>query len=230
MYKNNKFLAIIPARSGSKGIKDKNIKLLKNKPLMAYTIEAAKKSKVFDDIIVSTDSEKYKIIAEQYGAKVPFLRDISLSGDFSKTEDVIVDTITNLEKIGKKYDYFVLLQPTSPLRNFKHIKESIDLILEENLNSVISVCEVDHSLQICNTLKENKSMYNFISKNNNTLRQNMEKYYRINGAIYIMKVNEYLKNRNFYVEKSKAYIMERKFSVDIDEEIDFLLAEAIILS
>ena len=230
MYKNNKFLAIIPARSGSKGIKDKNIKLLKNKPLMAYTIEAAKNSEVFDDIIVSTDSEKYKIIAEQYGAKVPFLRDISLSGDFSKTEDVIVDTITNLEKMEKKYDYFVLLQPTSPLRNSKHIQEAVDLILEENLNSVISVCEVDHSLQICNTLKENKSMYNFISKNNNTLRQNMEKYYRINGAIYIMKVNEYLKNRNFYVEKSKAYIMERKFSVDIDEEIDFLLAEAIILS
>ena len=230
MYKNNKFLAIIPARSGSKGIKDKNIKLLKNKPLMAYTIEAAKNSEVFDDIIVSTDSEKYKIIAEQYGAKVPFLRDISLSGDFSKTEDVIVDTITNLEKMEKKYDYFVLLQPTSPLRNSKHIQEAVDLILEKNLNSVVSVCEVDHSLQICNTLKENKSMYNFISKNNNTLRQNMEKYYRINGAIYIMKVNEYLKNRNFYVEKSKAYIMERKFSVDIDEEIDFLLAEAIILS
>ena len=230
MYKNNKFLAIIPARSGSKGIKDKNIKLLKNKPLMAYTIEAAKKSKVFDDIIVSTDSEKYKIIAEQYGAKVPFLRDISLSGDFSKTEDVIIDTITNLGKIGKKYDYFVLLQPTSPLRNFKHIQEAIDLILEENLNSVISVCEVDHSLQICNTLKEDKSMYKFISKNNNTLRQSMEKYYRVNGAIYIMKIDEYLKNKNFYGEKSKAYIMERKFSVDIDEEIDFLLAKAIILS
>ena len=230
MYKNNKFLAIIPARSGSKGIKDKNIKLLKNKPLMAYTIEAAKNSEVFDDIIVSTDSEKYKIIAEQYGAKVPFLRDISLSGDFSKTEDVIVDTITNLEKMGKKYDYFVLLQPTSPLRNFKHIQEAIDLILEENLNSVISVCEVDHSLQICNTLKEDKSMYKFISKNNNTLRQSMEKYYRVNGAIYIMKIDEYLKNKNFYGEKSKAYIMERKFSVDIDEEIDFLLAKAIILS
>ena len=230
MYKNNKFLAIIPARSGSKGIKDKNIKLLKNKPLMAYTIEAAKNSEVFDDIIVSTDSEKYKIIAEQYGAKVPFLRDISLSGDFSKTEDVIVDTITNLEKMEKKYDYFVLLQPTSPLRNSKHIQEAVDLILEENLNSVISVCEVDHSLQICSTLKENKSMYNFISKNNNTLRQDMEKYYRINGAIYIMKVNEYLKSRDFYGEKSKAYIMKRKFSGDIDEEIDFLLAEAIILS
>ena len=228
MYKNNKFLAIIPARSGSKGIKDKNIKLLKNKPLMAYTIEAAKNSEVFDDIIVSTDSEKYKIIAEQYGAKVPFLRDISLSGDFSKTEDVIVNTITNLKKIGKEYDYFVLLQPTSPLRNSKHIQEAVDLILEKNLNSVVSVCEVDHSLQICNTLKENKSMYNFISKNNNTLRQDMEKYYRINGALYIMKVNEYLKNKNFYGEKSKAYIMERKFSVDIDEEIDFLLAETIL--
>lgn len=230
MYKKQKFLAIIPARSGSKGIKNKNIKLLNNKPLMAYTVEAAKKSEVFNDIIVSTDSEEYKIIAEQYGAKVPFLRDISLSGDFSKTEDVIVDTIINLEKMGKKYDYFVLLQPTSPLRNFKHIKEAIDLILDENLNSVISVCEVDHPLQICNTLKENKSMYKFISKNNDTLRQNMEKSYRVNGAIYIMKVNEYLKSRNFYGEKSKAYIMERKFSVDIDDEIDFLLAEAIMLS
>lgn len=230
MYKKQKFLAIIPARSGSKGIKNKNIKLLKNKPLIAYTIDAAKESEVFDDIIVSTDSKKYKIIAEQYGAKVPFLRDISLSGDFSKTEDVIIDTITNLGKIGKKYDYFVLLQPTSPLRNFKHIQEAIDLILEENLNSVVSVCEVDHSLQICNTLKENKSMYNFISKNNNTLRQRMEKYYRVNGAIYIMKVNEYLKSKNFYGEKSKAYIMERKFSVDIDEEIDFLLAETIMIN
>lgn len=230
MYKKQKFLAIIPARSGSKGIKNKNIKLLNNKPLMSYTIEAAKESEVFDDIIVSTDSEEYKIIAQQYGAKVPFLRDISLSGDFSKTEDVIVDTIINLEKIGKKYDYFVLLQPTSPLRNFKHIKEAIDLMLDEKLNSVISVCEVDHPLQICNTLKENKSMYNFISKKNDTLRQEMQNNYRINGAIYIMNVNEYLKSRNFYGEKSKAYIMEKKYSVDIDDEIDFLLAEAIMLS
>lgn len=230
MYKKQKFLAIIPARSGSKGIKNKNIKLLKNKPLMSYTIEAAKESEVFDDIIVSTDSEEYKIIAQQYGAKVPFLRDISLSGDFSKTEDVIVDTIINLEKMGKKYDYFVLLQPTSPLRNFKHIKEAIDLMLDEKLNSVISVCEVDHPLQICNTLKENKSMYNFISKKNDTLRQEMQNNYRINGAIYIMNVNEYLKSRNFYGEKSKAYIMEKKYSVDIDDEIDFLLAEAIMLS
>lgn len=197
---------------------------------MSYTIEAAKESEVFDDIIVSTDSEEYKIIAEQYGAKVPFLRDISLSGDFSKTEDVIVDTIINLEKIGKKYDYFVLLQPTSPLRNFNHIKEAIDLMLDEKLNSVISVCEVDHPLQLCNTLKENKSMHNFISKHNNTSRQNMEKYYRINGAIYIMNVNEYLKSRNFYNEKSKAYLMEKKFSIDIDEEIDFLLAETIMIN
>lgn len=230
MYKKQKFLAIIPARSGSKGINNKNIKLLNNKPLMAYTIEAAKESEVFDDIIVSTDSEEYKIIAEKYGAKVPFLRDISLSGDFSKTEDVIIDTIINLEKIGKKYDYFVLLQPTSPLRNFKHIKEAIDLILDEKLNSVISVCEVDHPLQICNTLKENKSMYNFISKENNILRQEMKKNYRINGAIYIMNIDEYLKSKNFYNEKSKAYLMEKKFSIDIDDEIDFLLAEAIMLN
>ncbi|MBU3090452.1 acylneuraminate cytidylyltransferase family protein [Clostridium gasigenes] len=229
MYKGKKILAIIPARSGSKGLRDKNIKLLNGKPLIAYTIEAAVKSNIFEDIIVSTDSVKYAEISKEYGAAVPFLRANNLASDTATTQDVVIDIIEKLKLINKEYDYFAILQPTSPLRDSCNIKEAIDLLLDNDLKSVVSVCESEHSLKLYNTLKENLSLEGFLDKCDNKRRQELDTYYRINGAIYIIETIEYITNRNFYCERSKAYIMDSKKSVDIDTDFDFKIAEYLLI-
>ncbi len=228
MYKDKKILAIIPARSGSKGLRHKNIKLLNDKPLIAYTIEAAIESDIFTDIVVSTDSEEYASISKRYGASIPFLRPDELASDIASSADMIVYTIQRLKELGKVYDYFVLLQPTSPLRKASDIKNAVDLLIENKLDSVVSVCEAEHSLSIYNTLGDSLSLEGFINKNSATRRQDDKKYYRINGSIYISNVEKYLSERDFYGKKSKAYIMSRESSIDIDTELDFRIAEYIM--
>ncbi|MDK2901694.1 MAG: CMP-N,N-diacetyllegionaminic acid synthase [Thermosediminibacterales bacterium] len=229
MYKNKKFLAIIPARSGSEGIKDKNIKELNGKPMIAYTIEAAIKSYIFDDIVVSTDSEKYAQISRKYGARVPFLRPDNLATDDASSKDVIEHVLKRLLKEGKKFDYFALLQPTSPLRNKNDIIEAVDLLFLKNANAVISVCETDHSPLWTNTLCENLQIDNFIKKEvRNSRRQDLPKYYRLNGAIYIAQTDYFLKYKDWFKEKSYAYIMPKERSIDVDNILDFRLAEIIL--
>lgn len=227
MYNNKKFIAIIPARSGSKGLKDKNIKQLNNKPMIAYTIEAAVKSGVFDDVIVSTDSQKYADISIKYGASVPFLRPDYLSTDTATTNDVIEYTIKELKETEKDYDYFMILQPTSPLRQPEDILGAVKLLFEKDANSVVSVCEVEHSPLYMNTLDKSLSMNSFLQNDIKTRRQELPKYYRLNGAIYLCKADYFLRYKNFYKEKSYAYIMDKKRSVDIDDEIDFIMAKSL---
>ena len=224
MKNNKKIIAIIPARSGSKGLKDKNIKDLNGKPLIAYTIEAAKQSGVFDTIVVSTDSEKYAQISKEYGAEVPFLRSCENSGDKASSWDVLKEV---LSKLDKKYDIVILLQPTSPLRTAENIREALDLFFAKNATSVTSVCETNHPAFWCNTLDESLSLEDFIKEEYRLPRQQLPKTYTYNGAIYIMKANNVI-NSNITTENSFAYIMDSKNSVDIDEELDFLLAESII--
>ncbi len=228
MYSNKRILAIIPARSGSKGLRHKNIKLLNDKPLIAYTIEAAIESDIFTDIVVSTDSEEYASISKRYGASIPFLRPDELASDIASSADMIVYTIQRLKELGKVYDYFMLLQPTSPLRKASDIKNAVDLLTENKLDSVVSVCEAEHSLSIYNTLGDTLSLEGFINKNSATRRQDDKKYYRINGSIYISNVEKYLSQRDFFGKNSKAYIMSRESSIDIDTELDFKIAEYIM--
>lgn len=220
-------LAIIPARSGSKGLKDKNIKLLNGKPLIAYTIEAAINSEFFDNIIVSTDSEKYAEISRNIGANVPFLRPDYLSDDKATSTDVIIHALDSLRNIGQEYDNFMLLQPTSPLRKSDDIINSVKIMAEKSANAVISVCEVEHSPIYMNTLDETLSMDGFLPMGSSTRRQELPNYYRINGAIYLCKVDYFLKYRDFYKENSYAYIMKGIDSIDIDNQLDFMIAEAI---
>lgn len=227
MYRDKKIIAIIPARSGSKGLKDKNIKELNGKPLISYTIEAANESRIFDKVFVSTDSEKYAEISRKYGADVPFLRSAENSTDKAGSWEVVKEV---LSKLDEKYDIVILLQPTSPLRNAQNIKEAIDLFFEKNADSVISVTETDHPIFWCNTLNENLSLKNFIKKEYNKNRQALPKSYTVNGAIYIVKT-EFLNDLskfNLYGDKSFAYIMERINSVDIDGELDFIYVQAIL--
>ena len=223
-----KIIAIIPARSGSKGIKDKNIKLLCGKPLIAWTIEAATNSKMFSEIMVSTDSYEYAEISRNYGANVPFMRSDELASDTAGSWDTVREVINNYKIRGKNFDAFCLLQPTSPLRKVDDIISGINLFQEKNANSVIGVCELEHSFNICNTIKDNLSMNGFFNSNESGRRQDMKKYYRINGALYIQTIKDLLSNKNLYGEGSIAYIMDKISSIDIDDEVDFVQAEALI--
>lgn len=225
MYRGKSFLAIIPARSGSKGLTDKNIKELNNKPLMAYTIEAAIESNIFDDIILSTDSSYYAEIGKKYGATVPFLRSENLSNDEASTKDVIFDVINELRIIGKNYDFFVLLQPTTPLRNKKHIKESVDILIDNKGNSVVSICQLEHSSSVNVTLNPKNRLDFVFNDLKNIRRQDFQTEYRINGGIYICKTDFYLTYESFYMQGSYPYIMDKISSVDIDDIYDFMYAE-----
>ena len=224
-----KNIAIIIARSGSKGLKDKNIRLLNGKPLMAYTIETALKSKCFDTVMVSTDSKKYADIARKYGAEVPFLRSKETSKDSTSPWDVVKEVLEQYKASGKEFDTLCLLQPTSPLRDSDDIKKAYKLFKDKKANAVSSMCELECSIHLVNKLPKSLSMDNFIpEKNYNKRRQDIRPYYRFNGAIYISKVKTFYKDMNIYKKKCYAYIMDRKKSFDIDNEFDFKVIEAIM--
>ncbi|RDU72140.1 cytidylyltransferase domain-containing protein [Helicobacter brantae] len=230
MYQGKTFLAIIPARSGSKRLPNKNIKNLCGKPLIAWSIEAGLQSKYIDGIVVSTDSQEYAEIAEQYGAKVPCIRPLELSKDTSTTFDSIKHMIDFYkEKYKQVFDYIVLLQPTSPLRTPQHIDEAIELLIQKQANSVISVCKCEHSPLWCNTLPKDKNMDNFLSSEILNLRsQELPAYYRLNGAIYIAKTSSLLGYQSFFTDKGFAYEMSQKHSTDIDTQFDFDFCEFLL--
>jgi len=222
-------LAIIPARSGSKGLKDKNIKLLSGKPLMAYTIEAAKESGVFNEIMVSTDSREYADIAKQWGANVPFLRSDELSNDTASSWDVVKEVIENYKIAGTIFDTVALLQPTSPLRTSNDIIDGYNMMKAKEANFVVGVSEMDHSPLWANTLPENHSMENFIRPEIVKMpRQSIPTYYRINGALYIVRVDFLMESSDIYGDRSFASVMRKENSIDIDDQMDFAIAEVLI--
>lgn len=224
-----KNLAIIPARSGSKGLKHKNIKSLNGKPLLAYSIEAAKESEIFDEVILSTDSEEYAIIGKKYGAKVPYLRSKSLSDDKASSWDVVRDVVKWYLNHGERFETVTLLQPTSPLRTAIDITEGFDFYIRKNAELVIGITEADHSPLWMNTLPEDLSMSSFLDNSYSKIpRQQLPNYYRINGSLYIISVDHLFDNKDFYSDNTFGYIMDQESSIDIDTELDFLIAEAIM--
>lgn len=224
-----KSIAIIPARSGSKGLKDKNIRLLNGMPLIWYSIQAAITSKCFDEVMVSTDSEKYAEIARECGAVVPFLRSERMSMDATSSWDAVQEVLDNYRNMGKEFDTVMLLQPTSPLRSADDIKKAFSIYQENGADSVVSVCEVDHSPLWCNVLPENRCLDGFIKSEvkESSGRQSLPIYYRINGAIYLTKITDEL-GANLYSKSGYAYIMPQDKSVDIDTELDFRMAEFLL--
>jgi N-acylneuraminate cytidylyltransferase len=225
MYKNKTFLAIIPARGGSKRLPKKNILDLCGKPLIAYTVDAGLKSKYIDMVTVSSDDECILKISKELGAET-IKRPKELAGDMATTYDAVKHAVENLEK----YDYVVLLQPTSPLRNEGHINEAIELLIKKRADAVISICETEHSPLWSNVLPEDGDMSCFMrGEILNKRSQDLEKYYRLNGAIYICKTDRLLENDSFFLKSNIfAYKMDRKSSIDIDEEIDFIMSEILM--
>lgn len=228
MKDNKKFIAIIPAREGSKGIKDKNIIDLNGKPLIAYSIESALNSKYIDTVVVSTDGEKIAKIAQIYGAKVPFMRPKSLASDESKTIDVVIHCLDEMKKLGYEYDYMVLLQPTQPLRQVFHIDESIELILERKEEQLVSVSEVKEHPILIRTIDENGYGKSLLNINSTKRRQEYSKYYKVNGAIYINKIDENLNSNTSLNDNKLIYEMEKKYDVDIDEMLDLQIAKFLL--
>lgn len=220
-----KKIAIIPARSGSKGLPDKNIRELCGKPMLAYSIEAAKKSGKIDVVHVSTDSEYYAEIARKYGADVPFLRSEELSGDTATTWDAVRFVLEEYKKLGKQFDVVTLLQPTSPLRIAEDIIKASDLYSLKSATAIVGVCEMEHSPLWSNTLSENLCMDGFLSKATNVQRQKLDTYYRINGAMYMIDSQIIINKQEIYGEKSYAYIMPKERSIDVDDLMDFKIAE-----
>lgn len=225
MYQGKTFLAIIPARGGSKRLPHKNILNLAGKPLIAWSIEAGLNCKYIDKVIVSSDDNEILDVSKKYNADV-IKRPIELATDSSASFDAVKHTLDNLER----YDFVVLLQPTSPLRNAQHIEEAIELLNEKSSDAVVSVCEMDHSPQWSNTLAADLNMTNFIPESIlNKRSQDLETYYRLNGAVYICKTDKLLKNKDFLIKDNIfAYQMPRKNSIDIDEKIDFSIAEIML--
>lgn len=222
-------LAVIPARSGSKGLKNKNIRMFAGKPLMAYTIESAINSNQFECVHVSTDSLKYADIARQYGADVPFLRSEKLSTDEAGTWDTVRFVINEYLRLGNEFDTVTVLQPTSPLRTYGDIIAAFHIFEKNEVEAVVSVCETEYSPLLCNVLPENGSLNNFVDLNIVGRRQQSQQFYRINGAIYIQRIDLLMRKGKLYGEKSFAYIMAKRSSIDIDDDYDFTIAELLLL-
>lgn len=220
MYKAKRFLAIIPARGGSKGIHKKNIVVVNGKHLIQYTIDEAKKSKYIDKILVSTDDEEIGNISIKCGAEVPFLRPKELAQDDTKTIYSIIYTIKKLKEIGHEYDYVIVLQPTQPLRKSFHIDESIEKIVECNEDNLVSISPVTEHPILMKTIKEDGNLQNLLGNSSDVRRQDFQQVYKVNGAIYINKINSKFNNSVSLNDNKLPYIMDKKYDLDIDENVD----------
>ncbi|MFA0133205.1 acylneuraminate cytidylyltransferase family protein [Vibrio splendidus] len=223
MLNDKKIMAFIPARGGSKRLPRKNVLPLAGKPLINWSIEAGKKSQYIDRVFVSTDDKEIADVACQLDAELPELRPAELASDTAKTEDVL---LYSLKKFAPDVDVVVLLQPTSPLRTAEHIDEALELFMEQEAFSVVSVTPCEHPPLWSNTLPKDNSMGDFIRPEALSRSQDISQYYRLNGAIYIFDVKKLREHNEIrYTSETYAYVMDNDVSFDIDTEIDFDLAQ-----
>lgn len=233
MINGKRILAYIPARSGSKSIIDKNIVDVAGKPLIAYTVEAAKKSKYVDVVLVSTDSLRYAEIAKQWGAEVPFLRPAELATDTSPEMDTTMHLMQWVEDHATNYrgrfDIIMRLQVTSPLRTAEDIDGAVELFLAKNADAVISVSECPVTPLWMNTLPDDQCMKDFIPDSvRRKNRQELPKYYQLNGAIFASKWENLKIAKSWYGEKTYAFIMSKEHSVDVDDQLDLEFARFLL--
>ncbi|MBZ4666101.1 MAG: hypothetical protein JG770_1354 [Mahella sp.] len=221
-------LGLIPARGESKGIPHKNLKLLCGKPLIAYTIEQARKSECLTRLVVSTDDEHIADIAEQYGAQVPFIRPKELALDNTLSIDVVLHAIEWLnENEGYSPDIIMLLQPTSPFRSARDIDNAVAVYAERRPLSLVSICIADDNPYWMMSI-EGGVLTPLMGHIDHTRRQDIPKAYKLNGAIYIASPEVLCERRTFFTEYTIPYIMPRERSLDIDDMLDFHIAEYLL--
>lgn len=220
--KKKSVLVIIPARAKSRRLPNKNLKPFCGKPLIAWSIEAAKGCRFVDAIAVSTESRKIANVAKAWGGDVPFLRPGRLATDKASTLDVLFHVMSFFEQRSRKFDILVLLQPTSPLRSSRHLSEALALFINKRANAVVSVEKSPHPPQWTKPLTGDLGMRNFCEIKR-PLSQNA--YWRLNGAIYIARWDFLRKQKGWYSKRTYAYVMDRTDSVDVDTIEDFWIAE-----
>jgi len=230
MFRGQKVLAFIPARGGSRRLPYKNLLRLAGKPLISWTIEAAKKSTAIDCVVVSTEDKEIEKISSQYDADYVIRRPSELATDSSNVIDSVFHALDHLLNENKKYDYIAILQPTSPLRLETHIDGAFDLMAKKEAKVVIGVCETEHPVTWMASLPESLEMNDFFhgTKDGKVAEPSLP-FYQINGAIYVIKLESLYKERTLFLrEGAYAYVMPRKYSIDIDTELDFQLAESLM--
>ena len=226
-------MAIIPARSGSKGLPGKNIKMLHGRPLLGWPVMAAKNSKYVDKVIVSTDSEEFADIARAQGAEVPFMRPAVLSGDTAKSVDVVLHALDFLRDGGKEYSYVVLLEPTSPMTEAGDIDTALTRLEENDAGAVsivgISKVEAAHpAFDVCLDEKSGAIRPYRHALGQSIRRQDLEPLYFFDGSLYISDVRALYQHRTFYHEATLGYVTPRWKALEIDSMFDFICAKAVM--
>lgn len=224
---NKRYLAVIPARAGSKSLPGKNLLPLGGKPLIAWSIEAALASRYLDRVIVSSEDAEILAVARQWGAATPFVRPLELADDDTPGIDVALHACQALPG----YDYVVLLQPTSPLRTTADIDQAIELCQEREAPVCVSVTKADKSPYWMFYLDETRHMVPVVdAAQRSALRQALPEAYALNGAVYVARIDWLKRMRSFLMAETVAYVMPRERSADIDTALDFKLAEAFVIS
>lgn len=228
MYNGKKILAIIPARGGSKGIPHKNIKEVNGRPLIAYSIGEAKKSRYIDRLIISTENKQIAEVGKKFGADVPFMRPAALAQDSTPGIEPILHALDWFTQRKERYDYVMCLQCTSPLRTQEHIDQAIEGLIDRNKDSIVSVCEskvlpfwmkkISGGL-----LKDFLDSVPFYAR-----RQDAPAVYQLNGAIYMARSEVLEARKNWYTENTLPYIMDEESSMDIDTPMDLKFLEFLL--
>jgi pseudaminic acid cytidylyltransferase len=217
-------LAIITARGGSKRIPRKNIRDFLGKPIIAYSIEAALHSGIFDEVMVSTDDEEIASIAKIYGAKVPFLRSAENANDFAGTYEVIEEVLNSYFELDKSFDYACCIYPTAPFVNAIRFTESFELLKGKQLDVVFPICK--YSFPIQRALHLNNGKVEMIQPENRTKRsQDLPSVYHDAGQFYFFETKKLLANKKLFTENTGAIVLDEMEVQDIDNETDWKIAE-----
>ena len=228
MYKGKKVLAIIPARGGSKGLPGKNVRPLLGKPLIGWSIEHAQQSKYVDEIFISTDSQDIADVAENFGVKVPELRPMELAVDTAPSSAFIIYTIEKFTKEGNPFDYFILLEPTSPLRDVEDVDRSIEILIDDPYNeSIVGVCKAeDVHPAFMVKIGTDKRLMPYEDSMKTLRRQDIPDVFYFEGSVYVSKCDTFLEKKAFYHDKTLPYVVPKWKSFEIDDIIDFTIVEA----
>lgn len=231
MINDKTVLAIIPARGGSKGLPGKNIRLLNGKPLIAWPLEAALNSHYIDRVIVTTDDLAIAEIAKEYGAEVPFMRPAEFALDTSPSSDAIIHALHACSIEGKTYDYFVLLEPTSPLTQSTDIDKALEMLLDSQALAIVGASKVETAHPVyCATIGEDGLLKPFLRDRfeQPIRRQDIDCLYFFEGSLYISEVKKYLETKTFYHEQTLPYLVPAWKALEIDTLLDFFKIEAVM--
>jgi len=229
MLNNYKIVCVIPARGGSKGVPRKNIRNLAGKPLIGYAIEQSQQSQYIDRTIVSTEDMEIAAVSKHYGAELPFVRPVDLADDHTSTIDVLLHSINWLEE-NEKYDFqiLVLLHATTPLRSVKDIDLSIEKLIETNAENVFSVTEAHRNPYFNMVEINNDGQVMLVKKGDFNTRQSAPIVYDMNSSIYVWWKDILKEKKKIILERTEVYVMPKNRSVDIDDSIDFTMAEVLL--